>query len=147
MKMYSEDRPESLELLNPVVMGSHTKVINVGVRTATEEELAEIAASLGESTVTSELRQRNRYAYYSTSLTPMNWNRNAIIAAIVKARYDADSMDAVRANYDRVRDGYTGEKADEYRREYFDMQDWRDMAKEWASNADIYLRQALQRKQ
>ena len=38
-------------------------------------------------------------------------------------------MDAVRNNYDRVRDGKAGDKTEEYTREYEAMQDWRDYAK------------------
>ena len=41
-------------------------------------------------------------------------------------------MDAVRNNYDLVRDGSAGDKTEEYTKEYLDMQAWRKKAKELA---------------
>jgi hypothetical protein len=41
-------------------------------------------------------------------------------------------MDAVRNNYDRVRDGKAGDKAEIYTEEYEAMQEWRDYAKQIA---------------
>ena len=52
-----------------------------------------------------------------------------LVSDIIDARYPRPEMDAVRNNYDRVRDGKAGDKTEEYTREYEAMQDWRDYAK------------------
>ena len=43
-------------------------------------------------------------------------------------------MDAVRNNYELVRDGTAGDKTQEYTDEYLAMQEWRRYAKELASD-------------
>lgn len=52
-----------------------------------------------------------------------------LVSAIIDAKYPRQEMDAVRNNYDRVRDGKAGDKAEIYTEEYEAMQDWRDYAK------------------
>lgn len=53
----------------------------------------------------------------------------ALVSDIIDARYPRPEMDAVRNNYDRVRDGKAGDKTEIYTEEYEAMQDWRDYAK------------------
>lgn len=52
-----------------------------------------------------------------------------LVSAIIDAKYPRQEMDAVRNNYDRVRDGKAGDKTEIYTEEYEAMQDWRDYAK------------------
>ena len=60
------------------------------------------------------------------------YNRDIIISSLIKANYPADRMDAIRNNYELVKDGTAGDKAEEYTKEYLAMQDWRAYSKELA---------------
>lgn len=60
------------------------------------------------------------------------YNRDIIISSLIKANYPADRMDAIRNNYELVKDGTAGDKAEEYTQEYLAMQDWRVYSKELA---------------
>ena len=60
------------------------------------------------------------------------YNRDIIISSLIKANYPADRMDAIRNNYELVKDGTAGDKAEEYTKEYLNMQDWRAYSKELA---------------
>ena len=60
------------------------------------------------------------------------YNRDIIISSLIKANYPADRMDAIRNNYELVRDGTAGDKEEEYTQEYLVMQDWRAYSKELA---------------
>lgn len=61
------------------------------------------------------------------------FNKDALISGLIKANYPSDIMDAVRNNYELVRDGTAGDKTQEYTEEYLAMQEWRRYAKELAS--------------
>lgn len=61
------------------------------------------------------------------------YNRDIIISSLIKANYTVDRMDAIRNNYELVRDGTAGDKADEYTEEYNKMQAWRAYSKQLAS--------------
>ena len=61
------------------------------------------------------------------------YNRNIIISSLIKANYPADRMDAVRNNYELVRDGTAGDKTEENTEEYNKMQAWRAYSKQLAS--------------
>lgn len=61
------------------------------------------------------------------------YDRDIIISSLIKANYPADRMDAVRNNYELVRDGTAGDKTQEYTQEYNKMQDWRRYCKELAA--------------
>ena len=61
------------------------------------------------------------------------YNRDVIISSLIKANYPADRMDAVRNNYELVRDGAAGDKTEEYTDEYNKMQAWRAYSKQLAS--------------
>lgn len=60
------------------------------------------------------------------------YDRNIIISSLIKANYPADRMDAIRNNYELVRDGTAGDKAEEYTQEYLAMQEWRAYSKQLA---------------
>ena len=61
------------------------------------------------------------------------YDRDIIISSLIKANYPSDIMDAVRNNYELVRDGTAGDKTQEYTQEYNKMQDWRRYCKELAA--------------
>ena len=73
------------------------------------------------------------YKYVSLTLPQNTWDRAVIISGIVRLKYTSDEMDAIRNNYDLVRDGTAGNKTQEYTEEYLAMQAWRREAKELAS--------------
>lgn len=60
-------------------------------------------------------------------------SKDYIISSLIKANYPSDIMDAVRNNYELVRDGTAGDKTQEYTQEYNKMQDWRRYCKELAT--------------
>lgn len=59
-------------------------------------------------------------------------NKDIIVSSLIKVNYSADKMDAVRNNYELVRDGTAGDKEEEYTAEYLAMQEWRAYCKELA---------------
>ncbi len=61
------------------------------------------------------------------------YNRDIIISSLIKANYPADRMDAIRNNYELVRDGTAGDKVEEYTQEYQRMQEWRAYSKQLAA--------------
>ena len=73
-----------------------------------------------------------KYKYVQITLPRNNWNKSVIVSSVVKTKYSSDDMDAIRNNYELVRDGTAGDKTDEYTLEYLAMQDWRRKAKELA---------------
>lgn len=60
-------------------------------------------------------------------------DKSFLVSSLVKLNYPQDKMDAVRNNYELVRDGTAGDKTQEYTDEYLAMQEWRRYAKELAS--------------
>lgn len=60
------------------------------------------------------------------------YNSDIIVSSLIKANYPADRMDAIRNNYELVKDGTAGDKAEEYTKEYLAMQDWRVYSKKLA---------------
>src|SRR5574344_1577010 len=61
------------------------------------------------------------------------YGADIVISSLIKAKYPADRMDAVRNNYELVRDGTAGDKTQEYTDDYLAMQEWRRYVKELAS--------------
>lgn len=61
------------------------------------------------------------------------YDRDIIISSLIKTNYPSDKMDAIRNNYELVRDGTAGDKAEEYTQEYFAMQEWRAYSKQLAA--------------
>ncbi len=71
--------------------------------------------------------------YYCESIDVHGSEYGDIISAIVKDRYSDDDKDAIMANYQLALDGQCSEaKAEEYRKEYTALQEWRSHAKEIA---------------
>lgn len=60
-------------------------------------------------------------------------NRDKLVSDLIRLKYPSDKMDAVRNNYDLVRDDTAGDKTQEYTEEYLAMQAWRRYAKELAN--------------
>lgn len=60
-------------------------------------------------------------------------DRNIIISFLIKANYSSDRMDAIRNNYELVRDDKAGDKTEDYTKEYNEMQSWRAYCKELAT--------------
>ena len=61
------------------------------------------------------------------------YDRDIIISSLIKANYPSDIMDAIRNNYELVRDGEAGDKTEEYTQEYQRMQEWRAYSKQLAA--------------
>lgn len=61
------------------------------------------------------------------------WRKDELISGLIKAKYTSDLMDAVRNNYELVRDGAAGDKTEEYTEKYNKMQAWRAYSKQLAS--------------
>ena len=61
------------------------------------------------------------------------YNRDVIISSLIKVNYPADRMDAIRNNYELVKDGTAGDKTEEYTQEYLAMQEWRAYSKQLAA--------------
>ena len=73
------------------------------------------------------------FRYFSIKLPVNTFEKNDIISGLVNAKYSTNEMDAIRNNYDLVRDGTAGDKTQKYTEEYLAMQAWRREAKELAS--------------
>lgn len=69
--------------------------------------------------------------FFEELVTPVI-NKSVIVNTLITANYPSDKMDAIRNNYDLVRDGVAGEKTEEYTKEYLEMQTWRKEAKKLA---------------
>lgn len=101
-------------------------------------ELVTIRISYGQpiytvNTLVEEVQDAHgKYRYISIELPLNTWEKSFIISGIIKAKYTSDIMDAVRNNYELVRDGTAGDKTQEYTDEYLAMQEWRRYAKELA---------------
>lgn len=70
--------------------------------------------------------------YFDEIMCPC-FSKDALIGSLIKANYPQDLMDAVRNNYELVRDGTAGDKTEEYTEEYNKMQAWRAYSKQLAS--------------
>lgn len=108
---YSNERPETVVVARR--LGQPVYTINIFVQ---ESDISDYA-----------------HKYVSLTLPQNTWDRAAIISGIVRLKYTSDEMDAIRNNYDLVRDGTAGDKTQEYTQEYLAMQEWRREAKEIAS--------------
>ena len=72
-----------------------------------------------------------RFRYQSVTLEPGIWTRAAIIAAIVRERYNQDAVEAIVNNY------LANPESEEAIKEMAEMQEWRANAKELA---EIFMR-------
>jgi hypothetical protein len=75
---------------------------------------------------------KNGIIFYDEFRIPLV-SKDVLISSLINANYPADKMDAVRNNYELVKDGTAGDKAEEYTQEYLTMQNWRAYSKELAT--------------
>lgn len=79
------------------------------------------------------LNPQDKGVYLSCDEFMINvFSKDALVSSLISFNYPSDKMDAIRNNYDLVRDGVAGDKTEEYTKEYLDMQAWRKKAKELA---------------
>lgn len=76
--------------------------------------------------------EENGITYFDEFSLSSTVTKDYLISLLIKANYPADRMDAIRNNYELVKDGTAGDKAEEYTQEYLNMQDWRVYSKELA---------------
>lgn len=88
---------------------------------------------IGKNMFLFHLNPQDKGLYYLCDEFTMSvYDRNTIISSLINYKYPPDRMDAIRNNYELVRDGDADEKEEEYTKEYLDMQAWRKKAKELA---------------
>lgn len=76
------------------------------------------------------------YKWQSITLEPGIWSYDAIVSAIVDAKYPIDKMQAIQNNFALVTLNLLGEdEAKEVTSEMLEMQSWRSKAKEIAKDA------------
>jgi hypothetical protein len=79
----------------------------------------------------------DRYKYYSVTLGLGVWSYDAIVAAIIHAKYTSDEIEAINSNITKVlfdSDSVDPDKIEEYKSEAKEFQAWREHAKELARN-------------
>lgn len=76
--------------------------------------------------------EENGITYFDEFSLSSTVTKSYLISSLIKANYPADRMDAIRNNYELVKDGTAGDKAEEYTKEYLAMQNWRVYSKELA---------------
>lgn len=77
--------------------------------------------------------QEDEYFITCDELMIPCFDKGVLISSLIKANYPQDLMDAIRNNYELVRDGDAGDKEEEYTQEYLDMQEWRAYSKQLAA--------------
>ena len=149
-KYYSNEIPER------VVTNPPRRTLTYGAYEVGEEELQqkwdEMRANSAEefpSTPDEAFREHNKYGYYQVEIPMGQWTRDGIINAIIRDKYPIDVMEAITNNMAAVNaafmqtlvtDGiiaatkYLKDSVDQERSNQFkEMQDWRQMAKQVAS--------------
>lgn len=96
-----------------------------------EKDFTPYTISKNEVIVRINSENKNGIIFYDEFRIPLV-NKDVLISSLIKANYPADRMDAIRNNYELVKDGTAGDKAEEYTQEYLSMQDWRAYSKELA---------------
>ena len=96
-----------------------------------EKDFTPYTISKNEVIVRINSENKNGIIFYDEFRIPLV-NKDVLISSLIKANYPADRMDAIRNNYELVKDGTAGDKAEEYTQEYLNMQDWRAYSKELA---------------
>lgn len=76
--------------------------------------------------------EENGITYFDEFSLSSTVTKDYLISLLIKTNYPVDRMDAIRNNYELVKDGIAGDKAEEYTKEYLVMQDWRAYSKELA---------------
>lgn len=147
-KKFASEVPEKVERNGSI------RVLNYGVREATESEILEAwkGASMSEQgdVPTDDFVRSHKYVYYSVRVPMAQWNYGGIVNAIVREKYQPDQMEAITNNMaainavfmqtlvnggivDAIR--YLKESADSDDTEAFKaMQEWRAMAKREAKS-------------
>lgn len=77
--------------------------------------------------------EENGITYFDEFSLSRIVTKDYLISSLIKANYPTDRMDAIRNNYELVKDGTAGDKTEEYTEEYLNMQAWRAYSKELAS--------------
>lgn len=77
--------------------------------------------------------EENGITYFDEFSLSRTVTKSYLISSLIKANYPADRMDAIRNNYELVKDGTAGDKTEEYTEEYNKMQAWRAYSKQLAS--------------
>lgn len=78
------------------------------------------------------LFEENGITYFDEFSLSSTVTKDYLIGFLIKANYPTDRMDAIRNNYELVKDGTAGDKEEEYTQEYLNMQAWRVYSKELA---------------
>lgn len=81
-----------------------------------------------------EKNNEYNYRWQSVTLDLSVWGYDEIVSAIVKNLYSSDRMESVINNYLTIEDVVDAEKAEEYRQEMAEMQEWRVKAKQMAKD-------------
>ncbi|MBR6629957.1 MAG: hypothetical protein IKL03_08410 [Bacteroidaceae bacterium] len=148
-KYYSNEIPER------VVTNPPRRTLTYGAYEVGEEELQQKWDELNKeiegapSTPDEAFREFHKYAYYQVEIPMGQWTRDGIINAIIRDKYPVDVMEAITNNMAAVNaafmqtlvtDGiiaatkYLKDSVDQERSNQFkEMQDWRQMAKQVAS--------------
>ena len=99
-KKFSSEVPVQVERNGSI------RVLNYGVREATEAEMAEAwkSASMSEQgdVPTDDFVRSHKYVYYSVRVPMAQWNYGGIINAIVRDRYTVDEMESITNNVTAV---------------------------------------------
>lgn len=116
-------------------MQNLSKVLIFG---ATPPNPVEVVKKYGmkQRTINFDIREEKNgeynYRWQSVTLDLSVWGYDEIVSAIVKNLYPNDRMESVVNNYLTVDDVEDAEKAEEYRNEMAEMQEWRIKAKQMA---------------
>lgn len=144
MEHYSNEIPERFVNLG------RKRQLNYNVRELTDEEIKDLWENeVTEGEINEEYFESHRYAYNSVEIGIAQWTRDGIINAIIRDKYPVDVMEAITNNMAAVNavfmqtlvtDGiiaatkYLKDSVDQERSNQFkEMQDWRQMAKQVAS--------------
>ena len=142
-KKFASSVPEKVERNGSI------RVLNYGVREATEAEILEAWKSGSElehgDVPTDDFVSRHKYAYYSVRVPMAQWNYGGVVNSVVRDRYQVDEMEAITNNMAAINAAFMQtlvksgiveaikflrESADAVDAETFrEMQEWRAMAK------------------
>ena len=95
-KKFASSVPEKVERNGSI------RVLNYGVREATEAEILESWKSGSEleqgDVPTSDFVSSHKYVYYSVRVPMAQWNYGGVVNAIVREKYSIDEMEAITNN-------------------------------------------------
>lgn len=145
-KKFASSVPEKVERNGSI------RVLNYGVREATEAEILEAwkGASMSEQddVPTDDFVSRHKYVYYSVSVPMAQWKYDGVVNAIIREKYRADEMEAITNNMNVVVSQFFAELVSEgiikatahlvetmkevSQDTFKEMQEWRALAKKEA---------------